>query len=207
MLEEAGLIARASPKIMVVRRADDDRVLEELKGALQRRNVTFNHLHEALLVLEPELTRLAALRADAADLEPARRCVAAQAEHASRTSSAFSRLDQEFHLAIAELSANPALVMARAPISELLQPILETFMTSAALTGRSLDYHRRIVEEIGVRDADAAALMARKHVNDLRTSWEAAGLNFELLVGDGAGERLATATTRRGSGFLSYDQT
>ncbi|MGH2851969.1 MAG: FadR/GntR family transcriptional regulator [Solirubrobacteraceae bacterium] len=196
MLEEAGLIARASPKIMVVRRANDDRVLDDFKGALQRRNVTFNHLHEALLVLEPELTRLAALRADAADLSRLERCVDEQADH-SEDFVRFSRLDQEFHLAIAELSHNPALVMARAPISELLQPILETFMTSAALTGRSLDYHRRIVEEIGVRDADAAALMARKHVNDLRASWETAGLNFELLVGDGAGEQLAAATTQR----------
>lgn len=183
-LEEAGLIARASPKIMVVRRANDERALDQLKGALQRRHVTFNHLHEALLVLEPELTRLATMRAVAVDLEELEAQLAVQAE-ALDDVAAFCRLDQEFHLAIAEMSANPALVMARAPISELLAPIMETFMASESLTRRSLDFHRRIVEEIRVRDADAAALMARKHANDLRGSWEAAGLNFELRVGDG----------------------
>jgi GntR family transcriptional regulator, transcriptional repressor for pyruvate dehydrogenase complex len=192
-LEEAGLIARASPKIMVVRHANDDRALEELKGALQRRQVTFNHLHEALLVLEPELTRLATVRAAAADLEALDAHLAEQAA-ALDDIARFCRLDQEFHLAIAELSANPALVMARAPISQLLAPILETFMASSEpLTLRSLDFHRRIVEEIRVRDDDAAALMARKHVNDLRSSWEAAGLNFELRVGEGAEPGLAAA--------------
>ncbi len=182
-LEEAGMIARASPKIMVVRRAGDERVVEEVKDALQRRNVTFHHLHEALLVLEPELTRLAALRADAADLQRLDEQLAAQAETLDDVGE-FCRLDQELHLAVAQLSANPVLVMARAPISNLLAPIMETFMTAPSLTRRSLDFHRRIVEEIRVRDADAAALMARKHVNDLRTSWEEAGLNFELAVSE-----------------------
>src|SRR5215831_3980928 len=39
-LEEAGLIARASPKIMVVRPADEQRAHRELQGALRRGNVT-----------------------------------------------------------------------------------------------------------------------------------------------------------------------
>lgn len=182
-LEEAGLITRASPKIMVVRRANDDRALEEIKGALTRRNVTFHHLHEALLVLEPELTRLAALRADAADLVALDERLAAQADSLDEVPE-FCRLDQEFHLAVAELSANPALVMARAPISDLLAPIMETFMAAPSMTRRSLDYHRRIVEEIRVRDADAAALMARKHVNDLRACWEEAGLDFQLAIAE-----------------------
>jgi GntR family transcriptional repressor for pyruvate dehydrogenase complex len=186
-LEEAGLIARASPKIMVVRRATDERALDHLKGALQRRNVTFNHLHEALLVLEPELTRLATVRAEAADLERLEAQLASQADSLDDVGG-FCRLDQQFHLAVAEMSANPALVMARAPISELLAPIMETFMVSPTLTRRSLEYHHRIVEEIRVRDADAAALMARKHVNDLRASWEVAGLNFELQVGEAPDE-------------------
>jgi DNA-binding FadR family transcriptional regulator len=180
-LEEAGLIARASPKIMLVRRAGDERALEEFKGALTRRNVTFHHLHEALLVFEPELTRLAALRADAADLARLDEQLAAQAESLDDIPE-FCRLDQEFHVGVAQLSANPALVMARTPISDLLAPIMETFMAAPSLTRRSLDFHRRIVEEIRVRDADAAALMARKHVNDLRACWQEAGLNFELAI-------------------------
>ena len=52
-LEESGLIERTSPKIMVVRRPSEERAYRELHRALRRRNVTFHHLHEALLVLDP----------------------------------------------------------------------------------------------------------------------------------------------------------
>ena len=134
-------------------------------------------------MFEPELARLAALRADAADLEHLDEQLAAQAESLDDIPE-FCRLDQEFHVAVAELSANPALVMARTPIGDLLAPIMETFMAAPSLTRRSLDFHRRIVEEIRVRDADAAALMARKHVNDLRACWQEAGLNFELAIAE-----------------------
>ena len=61
MLQEAGLIERASPRVMVVRRRTEDHAYRELQRALRRRNPTFHHLHEALLVLEPELAQLAAM--------------------------------------------------------------------------------------------------------------------------------------------------
>jgi len=185
-LEEAGLVARASPKIMVVQRANDERANSELQGALRRNNVTFHHLHEALLVLDPELTRLAAMRADATGIARLVANLAAQAEHLDDF-GAWSELDHEFHLAIADMSGNPVLSMAWRPISDLLQPVLQTFMTRPELTQRGLDFHRRILEEIEVRDSDAAALMARKHANDLRATWEQAGLNFELRIGDEVG--------------------
>lgn len=180
-LQEAGLIARVSPKIMVVRGPDDERAQRELQGVLRRGKVTFSHLHEALLMLEPELTRLATLRADADQVAQLEANLAAQVESLADYSN-WSRLDEEFHLTIARMSQNPALVLVRAPISELLSPLLERFMTSTVLTERALSFHRRILEEIQVRDADAAALMTRKHVNDLRAIWEQAGMNLELQV-------------------------
>lgn len=180
-LEEAGLIARASPKIMVVRARDADHARREFEGALRQQNVTFKHLHEALLLLEPELTRLATERAQTADVAELEANLSAQAD-SLEDPSAFNQLDQEFHLAIAEMSGNPALVMVRAPISELLQPLLERFIVSAKLTQRALDFHHRILEEIQIRDADAAALMVRKHVNDLRMIWEDAGLDLEVQI-------------------------
>lgn len=181
-LEEAGLIARASPKIMVVRVADGERAHKELQGALRRSNVTFRHLHEVLLLLEPELTRLAALRAETAAIAELQANLTAQSEHLDAFQE-WWRLDHEFHLGIAEMSGNPALVMIRAPISDLLSPLLEQCINSSELTRRALDFHRRILEEIELRDADAAALMARKHVNDLRALWEGAGLDLELQLG------------------------
>lgn len=186
-LEEAGLIVRASPKIMVVRAADTERAHRELQNALRRGNVTFANLHEAMLIIEPELTRLATIRAETDGCARLQGILSAQAQSLEDTVE-WCRLDSEFHLEIAKMGGNAALVMIRAPISELLEPLLETFMVSPTLTKRALDLHRRILEEIEVRDADAAALMTRKHVNDLRTIWEEAGLDLELDVGTAADE-------------------
>lgn len=190
-LEEAGLIARASPKIMVVRAGDEGHARREFEGALRRQNVTFKHLHEALLLLEPELTRLATERAQSSDVAELEANLSAQADSLDDPAT-FNQLDQEFHVAIAQMSGNPALVMVRAPISELLQPLLERCIVSPKLAQRALDFHRRIHEEIQIRDADAAALMVRKHVNDLRTIWEEAGLNLEVQITT-AGEGLVAS--------------
>ena len=90
------------------------------------------------------------------------------------------------------MSANPALVIARSPISDLLMPVLRRFVVSREHSERALDAHHRILEEIQARDPEAAALMVRKHVNEMRTGGERAGLNFDAEIGeftDEAGQR------------------
>lgn len=176
-LEQAGLIARASPRVMVVAGLDDDPAFRELRHALRRRNVTFHHLHEALVTLDPELTRLAALRADTSDVQALRELIAAQQEHLAHFKE-WSRLDVEFHLAIAEMSANPALIIAREPITQLLLPTLHRFMDSVDMTEHATRYHVRMVDEIEAGDGDTAAAVMRRHVNDFRTAWEKRGLDF-----------------------------
>jgi DNA-binding FadR family transcriptional regulator len=182
MLQQAGLIARVSPKIMVVRRHDVP-VHHEVSHALRRRNVTFEHLLEALLLLEPEVTRLATERCDASDIRTLRELIDAQTENLERFQD-WSRLDQEFHLAIAEMSGNPALIVARAPITGLLMPTLERFMNSRSLTEHATRYHHRILYEIEARDPELAAAIVRRHVNDFRVAWEKAGFDVDLQVAD-----------------------
>lgn len=186
-LEEAGFIERSSPKIMVVRRDADKPAYRELTRAMRRHDLTFHHLHEALIVLEPELTRLATIRADSADIAALEANLKAQSANLSRFQE-WSRLDEEFHLTIAEMSANPALIIARTPITQLLLPTLNQFMSSDAMTTRALQYHERILEEIRSGDGEAAAMMTKKHVNDFRVAWEKAGLDFHLQIGQLADE-------------------
>jgi DNA-binding FadR family transcriptional regulator len=182
-LQQAGLIERASPRVMVVRRRTDDPAYRELMHAMRRRNVTFHHLHEALLALEPQLTALAAQRADAADLRTLRENVAAQERHYEHFQE-WSRLDEEFHLTIAEISGNPALIVARTPITQLLLPTLHRFISSTSLTEHAIRYHHRIVGEIEAGDSDTAAAVMRRHVNDFRIAWEKAGLDFHLEIAE-----------------------
>jgi len=181
-LEEAGLIYRASPRIMVVSGHSPDRpVFHHLRHELRRRNVTFHHLHEALVTLEPELARLAAERAQADDVRLLYDLVAEQERNLERFRE-WSRLDEEFHLTIAEMTGNPALIIARMPITQLLLPTLHSFMDSSAMTEAATQYHRRIVGEIEAGDPDTAAAVTRRHVNDFRKAWEKRGLDFHQAI-------------------------
>jgi DNA-binding FadR family transcriptional regulator len=182
-LQEAGLIERASPKVMVVRRRTEDPEHRELTAALRRRNVTFHHLYEALLTIEPELTRLATERADERDIAALHDNLEAQQRNLEHFHE-WSRLDQEFHLAIAEMSGNPALILTRAPITGLLLPVLNRFIDSPSLTTHALRYHHRILTEIEARDPELAAAVTQRHINDFRVAWEKAGLDFDMKVAD-----------------------
>jgi GntR family transcriptional regulator, transcriptional repressor for pyruvate dehydrogenase complex len=176
-LEQARLVERASPRIMVVAHRAGDSVFHAVGHELTRRKVTFHHLHEALLTLEPQLASLAAEHADAADVRLLYETVAEQ-ERNTTNFREWSRLDEEFHLAIAEITGNPALQFVRAPITRLLIPTLHRFMTSSSMTEHATRYHRRIVSEIEAGDPDTAAAVMRRHVNDFRTAWEKRGLDF-----------------------------
>jgi GntR family transcriptional repressor for pyruvate dehydrogenase complex len=182
-LQAAGLIERASPKVMVVRRQTDDFAFAELTHALRRRRVTFRHVHEALLAIEPVLARLAAERADAADLRALRKNLEAQ-HRAIEDFAEWGRLDQDFHLIIAEISANPALVIARAPITQLLLPSLQSSISSATQTTHGTRYHERIFAEIEAHDPALAEAVMRRHIDDWRTAWIGAGLDEELEIAD-----------------------
>jgi GntR family transcriptional regulator, transcriptional repressor for pyruvate dehydrogenase complex len=183
ILEQGGLVERASPRIMVVADRSGDPGFRELQLALRQHNVTFHHLHEAMMVLDPELTRFAAIRADRSDIKELNLALAAQEEHLGHLAE-WSRLDVEFHSMLADISANPALIIAREPVSQVLIPALYRFMDTRDMAEHATKYHRRIVEEIEVRDPDTAAAVMRRHINDWRTAWEKRGLDLHQEILD-----------------------
>ena len=183
ILEQGGLVERASPRIMVVADRSEDPGFRELRRVLRQHNVTFHHLHEAMMTLDPELTRFAAQRADRSDVKELNEALEAQEEHLGHLAE-WSRLDVEFHSMLAEIAANPALVIAREPISQLLMPALYRFMDTRDMAEHATKYHRRIVEEIEVRDPDTAAAVMRRHINDWRTAWERRGLDLHQEIID-----------------------
>jgi len=182
-LQEARLIERQSPKVMVVRRQNDDEAFEALGHALRRRRVTFNHLLTALLTIEPDLARLAAEHADNAGIKALRATLDAQ-RRALEDYAEWSRLDEEFHLTIAELSANPALIIARTPMTQLLVPTVRMFVASPTHTYAATRYHERILAEIEAHEPGLAAAVMRRHVEDFRAAWLHAGLDLDLHIAD-----------------------
>jgi DNA-binding FadR family transcriptional regulator len=184
LLQESGFVERASPRILVVRRPNgDEPALREATRALRRSNVTFDDIHEALLALDPALTRLATERANDTQIEALERHLEAQERVLSEPES-WVRLDDEFHVMIGETSANVPLVLARRPISAVLLPAMSRFVRDERMTRAAFTFHERIVEQIRARDPEAAAFMTRKHINDFRRAWEKAGLDVHLSIGE-----------------------
>jgi GntR family transcriptional regulator, transcriptional repressor for pyruvate dehydrogenase complex len=196
-LEEAGLIERASARVMVVSAHDEGPAHRELKAVMRRRNVTFRHLHDALMVLDPELTRLATERITEPELRTLRANLDAQQRNLENFQE-WSRLDDELHMTIAEISGNPALIVARAPVSQLLLPVLYRFMNSSSLTIAALRYHHRVMAEIEARDPGLAAAVMRRHVNDFKIAWERAGLDLDLPIATGSTEPFVSSPSPEG---------
>jgi DNA-binding FadR family transcriptional regulator len=183
VLEEAGFVERASPRILVVRRPQaNEPALRETTKALRQSSVTFDDIHEALLALDPALTRLATERAPVEDIESLERHLADQ-ERVLSEPETWSRLDDEFHTMIAEMSGNVPLILARRPISAVLLPVMRRFVRGERMTRAAYTFHQRIVEQMRARDPEAAEFMTRKHINDFRKAWEHAGLNVHVSVG------------------------
>jgi GntR family transcriptional regulator, transcriptional repressor for pyruvate dehydrogenase complex len=183
VLEEAGFVQRASPRILVVRRPQSDELaLHEATKSLRRSNVTFDDLIEALLTLDPDLTRLATERIKPDGLAALESQLAEQ-ERVLADPEAWIHLDDAFHVTIAEISGNAPLILARKPISALLLPTMWRFVRDERMTRAAFTFHERIVEQVRARDPDAAAFMTRKHINDFRRAWERAGLDVHETIG------------------------
>lgn len=183
VLEQSGFVERASPRILVVRRGvDGEPALLETSRALQQSNVTFDDIHEALLALDPALTRLATARAGVDEIERLEHQLEEQ-ERVLSEPETWCRLDDEFHVAIAEMSGNLPLVLARRPISTVLLPVMQRFVRDDRMTRAAFTFHERMVEQMRARDAEAAEFMTRKHINDFRKAWEHAGLDVHRPLG------------------------
>jgi GntR family transcriptional regulator, transcriptional repressor for pyruvate dehydrogenase complex len=181
-LEVAGFIERSSPRIMVVAKDLDEPASREVRRALGLQRPTFNDVYEVLVTLEPELTRMAAIRADTSDVQALEAEIAAQ-RAALDDFEAWNRLDIEFHLMIAEMSANAALILARAPIAQLALETMRGFIDSTTMTSRATQFHERMLDAIRERDGEAAALITRRHVDDFRQAWEEAGIRLDAQIG------------------------
>jgi GntR family transcriptional repressor for pyruvate dehydrogenase complex len=181
LLEESGFLERASPKILVVRGAAERPAHRAMTHALRRRTVTFAALHEALMLLDPELARLAALRRDDEDLVTLNQILDAQRAHLGDFAE-WCRLDEAFHVAIAEASANAPLVLARTALGDVLVPTVAQFVHDQAATEMATAFHERVLEQITASDAELAALIMRRHIEDFNNAWERSGLTHDQEV-------------------------
>ena len=121
------------------------------------------HLTEARTILEPEIARLATLRATAADLEAIESVVRVQEEEL-RAGQLTRQHDMEFHRKVANASHNPVLsIVVRAIDDSILDPILRSNLTHE-MRARVVSDHRSLFEAVRNRNDALAYNLMKEHV-------------------------------------------
>jgi DNA-binding FadR family transcriptional regulator len=143
------------------------RFADALAVQLKLAGVSETEALDAQMALEATSAELAASRADAADRMRLRRLVeesAAVVDEADR----FSRLASSFHVAVAEVSRNRALVAQLTALHQVLEPAL-TRRTTRAVAERVVAAHRDLLERLEARDASGARQSMCCHLGLVRS--------------------------------------
>lgn len=183
-LESRGLLARRpGGKQLVVTRPGADQVGEDITRALVMHDITFEHVWQALAILEPSIAEIAAR---ARSLEDARSLeqIAAEFVAEARTTDAAVRHVGEFFAALAAATRNPALRIAQEPLVQLIEASLGNMIDEVPQArSRIAKAQQQICEAVFSRDAEAARTWMTRHIRDFRRGYDLAGLEVSRLVG------------------------
>ena len=165
-LERAGLVSRRLGSGTYVGATRDPR-----QGVDLADEISPLQLIEARLAVEPFTTRLAVLHATRRNLDDME-VVLAHAEGAVNDKDAFSKWDGEFHLLIAQASANPLLLNVYRQINHVrLHAQWDAMKEKILIPDVIASYnrqHRSIYNALHERDAQAAHALISEHLEKAR---------------------------------------
>ena len=186
LLEQEGMIERRAGRRLFASAPGLCELAPRTKRALILHQVSFNELWQVAMVLDPLTARLAAPRAQAADIEELEANLAENLALLKRPPGEavdFKRvatLDVAFHAVIARICNNRALILAREPMSLLYGPSTEQVQAALPQAGkRNADSHRRILTALRDQNADQAEEGMRKHLVDFRRGYLLSGLAMD----------------------------
>lgn len=164
-LEEERLVLRrvGSGTFVNHKSRDDTETIAELTSPIE--------LIEVRLGVEPHMVRLAVLNATARDLDRLQDSVE-RMESGSTDPESFTRLDEQFHLMIAECTHNPLMVWIYREINDVRCHAQWAAMKDKVLTPeRIAEYnrqHRNLFETIRSRDVEGAVAIVTDHLHYAR---------------------------------------
>jgi len=130
------------------------------------------HLAEVRAILEPEIAALAATRIQESELATMREAVAIM-DRAGQDPDAYIEADLDFHLALAEGAANPLILSLLDSIVGLLREQRLRIFEVPGGPERGQVHHKRILDAVERRDAEAARDTMRAHLGQVRDDSQA----------------------------------
>jgi GntR family transcriptional repressor for pyruvate dehydrogenase complex len=151
-----------------VREVDGGAVVRDLQTLLRRGRLSVPQIAEARLLLEPEVARLAALRATDVDVKELTAVIETRA--AARLEGRSPRaLDIEFHRLVAETARNPVHTVVIHALMDLEAAVVlpRTWLTDTDDAAIDLAHHD-VREAIARRDAERARAAMQAHIADVQ---------------------------------------
>jgi GntR family transcriptional regulator, transcriptional repressor for pyruvate dehydrogenase complex len=156
--------------------ADFDNALnalaESLNTVVRLGSAKSAHLTEMRSILEPEITRLATLRATPEDISAIEAVVLAQ-EHELEGGELSRKLDMEFHRCVAEAAHNPVMNIVVNAVNQSIRDSILRSKRTEEMRKRVVNYHRNIFEAVQSGNADLAKRVMNSHVVDVQCHIEA----------------------------------
>lgn len=182
-LEQDGLLKRVGKRLIVSIPQHVD-LAHAAERALRMHQVTYRDVWEVASTLEPLCASLAAQRITSDELDRL-------AQNLDLTATLVNcgvppvAATIEFHSLVAEATHNPALLLARAPVSLLMRSGYAAIAPALPQAGaRLLEAHRQVHAALQRHDAEAAVTWTRKHLMDHKRGFEVAGLDMDAPIPD-----------------------
>ena len=173
-----GLITVSHGERARVTEPDAGAVIEQIAATARHMLLTspqtLDHLKEARLFFEVGMVRMAAEKADDADLDRLRRRLEDH-RNALQDLGRFLEMDKLFHREIAAISGNPIYAAVSQAVFEWLEEFYVELVRLPGAEQITLDEHQAIFEAIAVGDPEAAATAMTQHLtraNDLYRRFE-----------------------------------
>ena len=182
-LESAGLVARPpGAKRMIVSRPHAAKVSSGMRHALVLHDVTFVDVWEAMMVIEPEVAALAAIRRTQTDLDALVQAAEAFRSWPKEDPNAVDVV-ADFFEAMGAASRNQVLVLAKQSLTDALAPSLARMIdTVPQARQRIADAQRRIIAAVRDKNAEEARKWMSKHVRDFQRGYELAGISPDTPI-------------------------
>ena len=129
------------------------------------------HLTELRCILEPDMTRLATLRATPEDVKAIEAVVLAQEEEL-KSGELSRKMDMDFHGCVAKAAHNPVMNIVVNAVNQAIRDSILRSKRTDEMRQRVVSYHRNIFEAIRSGNADLAWQVMGDHVVDVQCHLE-----------------------------------
>ena len=168
-LEQFGLIQikKGAGGGFFVRELDFEPFRNSLHELINLGKASVSHLAEVRGILEPEVTRIAAIRAEPQDLLKMEKSIA---DLWDRMSDGLPRRpgDFNFHVCVAEGTKNPAVIFLMRALTDIMYQTIGAYRVDPENNKKIIDQHRQIFNAIKSKNPLKAQSAASKHVEAMK---------------------------------------